>query len=192
MRRFNYYVYILKCSDKSYYTGVTNNLERRMHEHNSGVNIDSYTHNRRPVEIVFFEGFISINQAIEFEKKVKGWTRKKKEAIIENNWDKLQELSVCLNETSHVNFKKGLPFDSAQGDIKLSITFPVYRKYKNNKNFFKIISENEFDEISFVGTKVIVTNHLAKILPDRNLIADLLYDSNFAEPSSQEEYELYL
>lgn len=71
------------------------------------------------------------------------------------------------------------------------ITFPVYRKYKNNKNFFKIISENEFDEISFVGTKVIVTNHLTKILPDRNLIADLLYDSNFAEPSSQKEYESY-
>lgn len=72
------------------------------------------------------------------------------------------------------------------------IIFPAYRKYKNNKNFFKIINENEFEEISFIGSKVIVTKHLAKILPDRNLIADLLYDSNIADQSTQEEYELYL
>ncbi len=72
------------------------------------------------------------------------------------------------------------------------ITFPTYRKYKNNKHFFKIISENKFEEISFIGTKVIVTSHLAKILPDRNLIADLLYDSNVADLSTQQEYESYL
>jgi len=72
------------------------------------------------------------------------------------------------------------------------IIFPTYRKYKNNKNFFKIMNENEFEEISFIGSKIVVTKHLAKILPDRNLIADLLYDSNFAEHSSKEEYESYL
>lgn len=72
------------------------------------------------------------------------------------------------------------------------ITFPVFRKYKNNKHFFKIISENEFDEISFIGSKVIVTKNFAKILPDRNLISDLLHDNNFAEKSNQEEYESYL
>lgn len=72
------------------------------------------------------------------------------------------------------------------------IIFPAYRKYKNNKHFFKIINENEFEEISFIGPKVIVTKHLAKILPDRNLIADLLYDSNIADQSTQIEYESYL
>ncbi len=72
------------------------------------------------------------------------------------------------------------------------IIFPAYRKYKNNKHFFKIISESEFDEISFIGSKVIITKHLAKILPDRNLISDLLHDSSFAETSNQEEYESYL
>ena len=72
------------------------------------------------------------------------------------------------------------------------IIFPTYRKYKNNKNFFKIMNENEFEEISFIGSKVVVTKHLAKILPDRNLIADLLHDSDFAEQSSQIEYESYL
>jgi len=73
-----------------------------------------------------------------------------------------------------------------------SIIFPTYRKYNNNKNFFKIINENEFEEISFIGSKVIVTQHLAKILPDRNLIADLLYDISFAVTSTKEEYESYL
>ncbi|MBL7934741.1 MAG: hypothetical protein JNM51_02910 [Bacteroidia bacterium] len=73
------------------------------------------------------------------------------------------------------------------------IIFPTYRKYKNNKNFFKIINENEFEEISFIGSKVIVTNHLAKILPDRNLITDLLHDiGNTSELSTKEEYESYL
>lgn len=73
------------------------------------------------------------------------------------------------------------------------IIFPTYRKYKNNKNFFKIINENEFEEISFIGSKVIITKHLAKILPDRNLITDLLHDiGNTSELSTKEEYESYL
>ncbi|MBK6985966.1 MAG: hypothetical protein IPH32_15015 [Bacteroidetes bacterium] len=71
--------------------------------------------------------------------------------------------------------------------------FPTYRKYKNNKNFFKIINENEFEEISFIGNKAIVIKHLAKILPDRNFISDLLHDvGNTSELSNQEEYETYL
>jgi hypothetical protein len=70
--------------------------------------------------------------------------------------------------------------------------FPTYRKYRNHKNFFKIISETEFDEISFIGSKAIVTKHHAKILPDRNLISDLLNDENVAELSSEEEYEAFL
>lgn len=77
-------------------------------------------------------------------------------------------------------------------DNRLIMEFPTYRKYKNNKNFFKIINENEFEEISFIGSKVVVTKHLAKILPDRNLIADLLHDNNFSNQSTKEEYESYL
>ena len=73
------------------------------------------------------------------------------------------------------------------------IVFPTYRKYKNNKNFFKIINDNEFEEISFIGKKAIVIKHLAKILPDRNFISDLLHDiGNTAVLSSQDEYESYL
>jgi putative endonuclease len=100
-----YYVYILKCSDSSYYTGITNDLERRMDEHQVGFYKTAYTYNRRPVELVFYEEFDNPISAIEFEKQVKGWSRKKKEALIEQNWDKLKELSECKNATSHRNYK---------------------------------------------------------------------------------------
>jgi hypothetical protein len=71
--------------------------------------------------------------------------------------------------------------------------FPQYRKYKNNKHFFKIISESEFDEISFIGTKAGVTKHIAKILPDRNFMYDLLHDvGNTCENSTAEEYQINL
>lgn len=107
-----YFVYILKCYDNSYYTGVTSDLESRLIKHQSGHYPESYTHSRRPVQLVFYNEFNEIDQAIAFEKQVKGWSRKKKEAIINNNWEKLKELSICQNNSHSDNFEKG--FDSAQ------------------------------------------------------------------------------
>ena len=101
-----YYVYILKCSDGSYYTGVTNNIDRRLAEHMEGYNPNSYTYKRRPLQLVFYESFININEAIDFEKQVKRWSRKKKEALIDRNWDKLKLLAECKNTTSHKYYKK--------------------------------------------------------------------------------------
>ena len=101
-----YSVYILKCSDGSYYTGITNDIDRRFYEHQNGENITCYTFNRRPLLLVFCENFSDVSQAIEFEKQIKGWSRKKKEAIINDNWEKLKELSICNNETSHKNYMK--------------------------------------------------------------------------------------
>jgi len=101
-----YYVYILKCSDNSYYTGVTNDVERRLNEHNFGLNKESYTYNKRPLELVFCTEFNDINQAIAFEKQVKGWSRKKKEAIINDKWEDLKNLSECLNTTTHKHYNK--------------------------------------------------------------------------------------
>ena len=108
MRILNYFVYIVKCQDDSYYTGITNNLDRRVYEHNTSKDSSTYTFDKRPVVLVFYEAFKDVHQAIAFEKKVKGWTRKKKEALIENNWDKLKDLAVCKNNTSHINYKKPL------------------------------------------------------------------------------------
>ena len=62
------YVYILKCLDGSYYTGVTSNLESRMFKHNSGFYPESYTSSRRPLELVFYCDFTDINLAIDKEK----------------------------------------------------------------------------------------------------------------------------
>jgi len=88
-----YFVYILLCSDNSYYTGVTNDLERRLSEHQNGINPNSYTHTRRPLKLVFHEMFPDVNQAIAFEKQVKGWTRAKKEAIIKGDWESLPRIA---------------------------------------------------------------------------------------------------
>ena len=74
------YVYILKCTDKTYYTGITNNPEKRIVEHNSGINKTSYTYLRRPVEMIYRERFTDYNLAIRWEKRIKNWNRKKKEA----------------------------------------------------------------------------------------------------------------
>ena len=102
----NMFVYILLCSDKSYYTGVTNNIEKRFAEHCEGADTKAYTYRRRPLKLVFCEQFIDPKEAIDFEKQVKGWSRKKKEAVIADNWNRLKELAICKNETSHLNYKK--------------------------------------------------------------------------------------
>ena len=89
----NYYTYILQCSDLSYYVGVTNDLDRRISEHNNDENRSSYTFSRRPVVIKYYEHFMDINQAIAREKQLKGWGRKKKESLFEQDFLKLVELS---------------------------------------------------------------------------------------------------
>jgi putative endonuclease len=86
-------VYIVQCTDGSYYCGLTNNLERRLWEHNTGQNPHAYTYKRRPVALVFIECFQSEKQAIAFEKQIKKWRRAKKEALIQRDWIKLQRLS---------------------------------------------------------------------------------------------------
>lgn len=88
-----YYVYILKCRDNSYYTGVTSNIEKRVLEHQNGDDPKSYAYRKRPVKLVWYECYNDINQAIEKEKQIKGWSRKKKEALIKEDFDSLIELS---------------------------------------------------------------------------------------------------
>ncbi|UCG28215.1 MAG: GIY-YIG nuclease family protein [Bacteroidales bacterium] len=98
------YVYIVKCSDASYYTGVTNNIEKRIREHNSGINNRAYTYSRRPVELVYFEQFSDPYAAFRLEKQIKGWTRRKKEALIRGDYDRLVEYSRSYDK---VKEKKG-------------------------------------------------------------------------------------
>src|SRR5882757_573951 len=92
-RIHRYYVYILECSDRLYYTGVTNNIERRLAEHNEGLHPGSFTFKRRPVVLKYCECFQYIKKAIEWEKQLKGWSRKKKEALFKQDWDEIVRLS---------------------------------------------------------------------------------------------------
>jgi putative endonuclease len=68
-----YYVYIVECKDWSYYTGVTNDIETRMWQHNTGQDDGCYTYTRRLVELKYVEIFQDINQAIAREKQIKNW-----------------------------------------------------------------------------------------------------------------------
>ncbi len=99
------YVYILKCSDGLYYVGVTNDMDERLEEHNQGKNKDAFTYYRRPVELKFCELFSDYNLAIEWETRIKKWSSKKKEALINSDWQSLKEGARCKNITSHINYK---------------------------------------------------------------------------------------
>ena len=88
------YMYILLCNDGSYYTGSTNDLERRMEEHFSGQG-SNHTKKHPPVKLLYYEEFQRIDEAFYREKQVQGWSRKKKEALINGQCDKLPELAKC-------------------------------------------------------------------------------------------------
>ena len=87
------YVYILKCSDNTYYTGVTSNLSQRVFQHENGIFQDCYTFNRRPILLVFYAEFADITIAIQKEKQIKKWSRAKKEALILSKFDDLPNLA---------------------------------------------------------------------------------------------------
>ncbi|MDY8136769.1 GIY-YIG nuclease family protein [Aquimarina sp. 2201CG5-10] len=97
-----YYVYLVECKDGSFYIGITNNLQRRIYEHNIGLKENSYTYKRRPVELKWYETFTDPDKAIMVEKQLKGWSRRKKIALINENWDKLIEYSKNYTESRNI------------------------------------------------------------------------------------------
>ena len=88
----SFWIYILKCNDDSYYTGHTDNLEYRVAMHQEG-GIDGYTASRRPVRLVFAEQFETRLEALEMEQRIKGWSRKKKEAMMRGDWKEVSRLA---------------------------------------------------------------------------------------------------
>jgi tRNA/rRNA methyltransferase len=94
----SFYVYILRCADGSYYVGHTDDLERRLAAHQSG-EIAGYAYSRRPVQLVFREEFPSRENAFLRERQLKGWSRRKKEALIRGDWDNLGRLSHAHGST---------------------------------------------------------------------------------------------
>ena len=96
-------MYILHCVYDTYYTGSTWDLKRRILQHDSGEGAN-YTSKRLPVKLVYYEYFDSIKRAFEREKQVQGWSRTKKQALINSNEEELHLRSECRNET-HSNNK---------------------------------------------------------------------------------------
>ena len=88
-----YIVYMLLCSDGSFYVGITNDLQRRVGEHNFGCDPDAYTHVRRPVCLVHSSKFQDVKQAIMWEKQLKGWSRAKKRALVSDARNQIESLS---------------------------------------------------------------------------------------------------
>ena len=86
------YVYILKCADGSYYVGSTRHVEWRVNQHNAG-NGAAYTRRRLPVTLMWCAEFEHIGEAFAMEKRIQGWSRAKREALIAGEFDKLPGLS---------------------------------------------------------------------------------------------------
>jgi putative endonuclease len=98
-----YWVYILQCRDGSYYVGVTNDVHRREWEHNQGLEGKAYTNSRRPVKLVYTAFFSDVHEAIAWEKHIKRWSRKKKEALIRGDENSLHMHAECKNASHSKN-----------------------------------------------------------------------------------------
>jgi len=98
----SFWVYILRCCDGSYYTGHTDNLERRIRQHETGEFKECYTVRRRPIELVFSEECGTREEALNAEFQIKGWSRKKKEALIRQDWQELKRLAKGKNKQDRV------------------------------------------------------------------------------------------
>lgn len=93
----SFWAYILRCADGTYYTGHTDDLDRRVAEHQSGA-FRGYTFERRPLELMWSESFQTRAEALEAEHRIKGWSRKKKEALIGLDWTTLSLAAIPPNE----------------------------------------------------------------------------------------------
>jgi putative endonuclease len=87
-------IYILLCADGSYYTGITRrSVEERVSEHEAGLDTGCYTYKRRPLKLVHSESYERIDEAVAAERRIKGWSRAKKEAYMRAEWERLSRLS---------------------------------------------------------------------------------------------------
>jgi len=98
-------MYIMECADGSYYTGSTNDIERRMEQHQNGEGAN-HTKKRLPVRLIYYEEYQRIDEAFCREKQVQGWNRKKKEALIAGKPELLPELAIAYRDLKEQNEKK--------------------------------------------------------------------------------------
>ena len=105
----SYVVYILECSDGSLYTGTAADISQRLWQHEQGAFPSSYTYRRRPVKLIWTsEECKSYSQALRWEKQIKGWSRAKKEALIQGNFDTVHEIVKAERKRKEEN-KRNTP-----------------------------------------------------------------------------------
>ncbi len=96
-----FWVYILQCNDKSYYTGHTDNLENRLAQHQNKTISGCYTSTRLPVKLMYSQAFSTRVEALASEKQIQGWSRRKKEALIKGDWHALSVYASRRRVGSH-------------------------------------------------------------------------------------------
>ncbi|WP_103001345.1 TrmJ/YjtD family RNA methyltransferase [Sphingobium sp. SA916] len=117
-----FHAYMLRCSDGSYYLGHTDNLESRIAQHQAG-EIAGYTQNRRPVSLVWQQDFGTREEALSAEQRVKGWSRKKKEALIAGDWDMI---SLLARKSFDTGLRQAQPLLRTNGNMeKITPLTPV-------------------------------------------------------------------
>jgi putative endonuclease len=92
------FMYILECANGKFYTGSTKYLVRRLEQHKSGQGAN-YTRKHGPVRLLYTEPFCRVQDAFYREKQIQGWSHKKKQALIDQNFELLHNLAECQNET---------------------------------------------------------------------------------------------
>jgi putative endonuclease len=90
----DFYVYILLCNDGSFYTGHTDNIEVRISQHGQRLYPRCYTATRLPVKVVFVQEISSRAEALEAERQIKNWSRKKKQALIDGDFEAIKALTI--------------------------------------------------------------------------------------------------
>jgi len=115
----SYYVYMVMCRDGTYYIGITNEIERRVAEHNLGIDSECYTFLRRPVVLAYSTVYDSVLDAIACEKKLKRWSHWKKSALARGDWDAIERLSRSRKPSRRAcrGRKAQCPGNSARGKI---------------------------------------------------------------------------
>ncbi|WP_370172156.1 TrmJ/YjtD family RNA methyltransferase [Sphingobium abikonense] len=108
----SFHTYMLRCADGSYYLGHTDSLDARIGQHQSG-DIAGYTHSRRPVSLVWQQDFGSREEAIAAEQQIKGWSRKKKEALIAGDWELI---STLARKSFDTGLRQAQPLLRTNGD----------------------------------------------------------------------------
>src|SRR5688572_3581998 len=149
-----YAVYVLLCADNSYYTGLSNDLDKRIWQHETGFFPECYTYKRRPVRVLWHTRVETVEEAMGLEKQIKGWSRKKKEALINQDITELKKLSNYKKESSKT-------LRQAQGQTEyliigqgISGTFLSYYLRKENKSFL-VIDNNYSNSPSKIAAGII-------------------------------------